>query len=107
MGRNSELNQRPAHIGPARERRFDGGRRDSNPRPSPWQGKGFVRLVPARPVKCGSVHSVSSTSTRFAPVVERSTFAWARMPMPLQGRVTTTAHFGFPVSDWLRTVASG
>ena len=23
MGRNSELNQRPAHIGPARERRFD------------------------------------------------------------------------------------
>jgi hypothetical protein len=67
----------------------------------------FVRLVPARPVKCGSVHPVSSASTRFASVVERSTIAWA----PNACRRCRESHdirsFRFPVSDLLRTVASG
>ena len=46
------------------------GRRDAKPRPSPWKGEGFVRLGPADPLKCGSVHPVFRPSTQFAPVVE-------------------------------------
>jgi hypothetical protein len=37
-GRNGEPNQRTIHIDPAQRRRLLSGRRDSNPRPSPWQG---------------------------------------------------------------------
>ena len=54
---------------------FDSGRRDSNPRPSPWQKKGFafvhgvVMSPPSWPAVCGTPPKPPA----FDPVVERST----------------------------------
>jgi hypothetical protein len=48
MGRKGELNPGADRIGPARRRDFESGRRDSNPRPSPWQNS-IRRSPPAGP----------------------------------------------------------
>ena len=54
------------------------GRRDSNPRPSPWQGAGSSSEVVPAPQSCRSVHPVSNVSTQSVAVVERSTMRSSR-----------------------------
>jgi hypothetical protein len=51
----------------------------------------FVVLVSSDPVACGSVHPVSSTSTQFVVVVERSTIPFNRNGLTVQalGRLET------------------
>ena len=61
-----------AHISPARGRRFESGRRDSNPRPHLGKVVEFVLMRLASPRSAVPVRPVSSPSVQFVGV-ERST----------------------------------
>jgi len=57
---------RKANFSPSHHRYLGflwSGRRDSNPRPSPWQGDCFRPSSPVESLGCVSVHQVSSESS--------------------------------------------